>query len=349
MPTIHNRQQHAAILLSRQPLQPSGNSPWVKQVISAVRWLKKRDYILCSSVGMQTWELITAVAALEKVPLKIFTFDGHEPCNEAEVAYQFEMDTALFTLAELRSGESRSREEALSQRDERIVMSADILIPISIKPRGNMSRLMGSSRDKEILREFEIEHETREKPLAYRLTDDQLSEEIKAVGDSYITHWTRSYHRPWPDERLIDYYRAILASDKYPRNAFETLKRMAAARMIIASSRHMPRNEPTVSFSDLPPRELVPLMRWRARYSQMSFEPYGIGIKRERAPELGILPVHYYDRKIEDCPADVPYWLTQSSGERSDWRQEREYRYRGGFRLDTISPDDLILFCRSMD
>ena len=90
-------------------------------------------------------------------------------------------------------------------------------------------------------------------------------------------------------------------------------------------------------------------MRWRSRYSQMSFEPYGLGIRKQLAFQLGVMPVRYYDRKSEPLPGDVPIWLTQSIGEKSDWRQEREYRHLRDFQLDEIPDDDLILFCHARE
>ena len=59
----------ATILLSRQPLRPSGKAAWVKQSVAAVRWLKSQELVLHSSIGMQTWELLTSVASLEEIKL----------------------------------------------------------------------------------------------------------------------------------------------------------------------------------------------------------------------------------------------------------------------------------------
>ncbi|MCM2272625.1 MAG: hypothetical protein NDJ18_08750, partial [candidate division Zixibacteria bacterium] len=71
--------RRAAILLSRQPLRPCGATPWVRNTVAAVRSLKERDLRICGSVGMQTWELITASAALEAVPLRCYLLTSNQP------------------------------------------------------------------------------------------------------------------------------------------------------------------------------------------------------------------------------------------------------------------------------
>ena len=62
----------AAILLSRQPLRPTAKSGWVQQTIKAVQWIKESNCTLCTSVGMQTWELIAALATVQRLPQRVF-------------------------------------------------------------------------------------------------------------------------------------------------------------------------------------------------------------------------------------------------------------------------------------
>jgi hypothetical protein len=109
----------------------------------------------------------------------------------------------------------------------------------------------------------------------------------------------------------------------------------------------MPGNVPVVSLSDLSPVEVIPLMRWRARYRQMSFEPYGIGIERQVALEHGICPVRYYDRENGELPAAENIWLSQSAGTKGNWTAEREYRHRGDFNLGAIPRNKLLLLCHT--
>jgi hypothetical protein len=135
----------------------------------------------------------------------------------------------------------------------------------------------------------------------------------------------------------------MLSSNTWPREALATLKRIIQSGKILASSRHMPGKVPTVSFSSLTPLEVIPLIRWRARYAEMSFEPYGIGIERTTALESGVRPVIY---GANADTADCENWLCQSPGNITDWRNEKEYRCLGDFQLDALPSDKLTLFCR---
>ena len=91
---------------------------------------------------------------------------------------------------------------------------------------------------------------------------------------------------------------------------------------------------------------MIPLMRYRARYQQMSFEPYGIGIKRNIAEQLGIIPVTYYDRSGKFCHSEDPPWCYQSHGTQAAWTVEDEYRCEGHLDLSRIDKSDLIVFTR---
>ncbi len=60
-----------------------------------------------------------------------------------------------------------------------------------------------------------------------------------------------------------------------------------------------------------------------------------------------MLPVRYFNKGKISALADCPEWLTQSVGEKSDWRQEKEYRHLGDFTFAEISSDDLVIFCHT--
>ncbi|MCK4373018.1 MAG: hypothetical protein KAW61_07715 [candidate division Zixibacteria bacterium] len=348
-------QRSAAILLSRQPLRPSGADAWVKQTRNAILWVKANSLALHSSIGMQTWELITALTSSEGIPLKLLipapTEEEYREMRRVALK-QFHLDEENVTFRALLpdEGEVYDKHKFMQERDRLIVRNADVLLPLSIRPDGQMSGLLAEGREegKPIIGSWKVEYETREESLGYSIRDEHLTDEIRRCGDEYLIHWTRGSNGPWPTEDAIDYYQAIARSKSYPRSGFDTLCSIVGKRRIVASSRNMPEHTPTVSFSCLPPRELAGLITWRARRRLMSFEPYGIGLEREYASKLGIQPVRYYNRD-SDRPSDVPVWLTQSSGVKSDWRQEREYRYKGDFDFSVIPKDRLICFTRTRD
>lgn len=342
-----------ALLLSRQPLCPSGSSAWVKQVSRALDWVMAEQLILCSSTGTPTWDLITAAASLRRIPMRLLipaTIAGLAAC-ESEILRQFDPERSRTQVSIVAGPRPRaSAASRMTLRDRTIIQTADLLLPISVSPEGNMTRLLAQAEadGKPVHRDFEIPYSSRSESMAYRLSPDGLNPDLEAIAGQYLIHWTRAPHGRWPDEREIDYYRAVVQSTTYPRSAFATLHHIIATGRIRASARHMPSNEPCVSFSASSPVELLPLMRWRARYRQMSFEPYGIGIRKDAARIAGIEPVIYTESHAPSQPVGEP-WLRQSSGEITDWRQEKEHRFRGDLSLSQFSPQDLNLFCRTND
>ncbi|MEW6051925.1 MAG: hypothetical protein AB1644_12805 [Candidatus Zixiibacteriota bacterium] len=345
-------ERNVAILLSRQPLCPTGNSPWVRQSALAVRWVKENSYRLVSSADMQTWELLTTLGSIHQVPLRLI-IDGHNTdvnSLSTSVISRFDLQSDLTVLDVLCDVNTpRAKALRMNNRDKAVVDAADLIVPISISPDGDMAKLLekAAALGKEVCRDFEVPYSFRENPIAYRISPDELNPTVRSIADRYVTHWTRCCHTHWPDERPFDYYRDIANSEEYPRSAIETLKHIVVTGFIRGSTRHMPANLPCVSFSNAPPEELLPLMRWRARYRQMSFEPYGVGIRRDVALRAGIEPVQYVERVERKSGADTKLWLQQTRGRKTDWRREKEYRHRGDFTLKQIAPDDLILFCRT--
>lgn len=342
----------AAILLSRQPLRPGGRTAWVRESLQAMLRLQTDGFSVITSTGMQTWELLMALAAREGVMQKVvLPISDTEAVGQARLfaERQFDLRPELVEFVGVTPhGQPDGRVDLMHVRDMAAVSEADLLLPVSVRPGGSMSRLLeqAGSAGKPILREFQVEYAGRKARLGYRIKDDQLSREIAAIGEQYLTHWTRAPNSAWPTERLQDYFLAVAESGEYPRSAAATLQNIVLTGTIVASPRNMPDGTPTVSFSSLPPRELTPLIRWRARHSHMSFEPYGVGIDKDAALSASIRPVRYYSLGDRRSPPQGEHWLRQSAGERSDWRREKEYRFRGDFDLSRIARDKLLLFCR---
>lgn len=340
----------AALLISRQALRPDGATPWVRACVEAVDWLKSKQYGIVSSTGMQTWELVTALAAQEKLPLRLFVPVGAERemiVARATYTLHFGLEREWVEFVPVIGGEDRVR--SMARRDAAVVETSDLLMPISVRPDGGMTELLkaAESNGRTVERKFEVPYDTGHEPLKMEITADAVSEELKDFEDDYLIHWTRAANHAWPDERLMEYYGDVVRSKSWARSGFLTLRRILDSGRLIASSRHMPARIATVSFSGLRPIEVLPLMKWRARYSQMTFEPYGIGITRELASRLGIRAVKYYDRHNTLSMDPNQVWLWQSRGTVSDWTAEREFRCRGDLILRGIAEDAVVLFCHT--
>ena len=341
--------KYAAILLSRQPLRPTGLTPWVRQSVMAARWIKDNGMGLVSSTGMQTWELLTALASDLKIPLRlvIAAMSEEEFLRECDLATaEFNLDPALTEFTPCPFDEAYPK-SSLSWRDDFVVKLADTLIPVSCRPSGSMAiRLAEAERSgRQIHPEFAVTYSEKRTALKYDLSNQSLNTDLDSLDGKYLIHWTRGASSAWPKESRIGFYRDLLQSVQWPRAALDTLIHIMRSKTILSSGRHMPGLIPTVSFSALAPREVVPLMRWRARYSEMSFEPYGIGIECSVGREIGVREVIYYDAaRNRSIPCD-DIWLIQSRGKITDWTAEREYRCLGDLSLREVPRESLALFC----
>jgi len=340
------------ILLSRQPLRPSGKTAWVKQSVAAVRWLKNRGLVLHSSVGMQTWELLTSVASLEgiKQTLSVPAASGYEFERLTESAIdQFELNPGRVDFIPVfREEKNTTKEELWLRRDKRLLEAADVLLPISLRKGGHMDSLLQwlCRQGKSVENRFRVDYEKRVQPLAYRLKAEQLDPKLQQLEDQYLIHWTRAANSAWPTEKLIYYYKAVIESESHPRSAFSTLINIILTEKIVATPKNMPAGIPTVSFSGLAPADIVPLVTWRSRFRQMSFEPYGIGIEKQYAMGKGVCPVQYYHKDC-DRTHNSEQWLWQYVGKKADWRAEQEYRYKGDFDLSCFPSNRLLALCHT--
>lgn len=305
---------------------------------------------------MSTWDLLTSLGSIHRLRLNIF-LPCRDPANFSSLvqrtAQQFDLSSGLVEFIPVESDIETKRDRDLwKARDRMVIRSAEILVPISVRSCGQLQAMI----DREIIEgrnvnaEFEVPYNAKRDRLAYRVDQNDVNPGLGRLGAEYLVHWTRTSNGPWPGERLIDYYRAVISSDRYPRSARDALLNIVTGGMIRATSKHMPGNAATVSFSGRRPSDMLELIRWRLRYREMSFEPYGIGIERKTALDMGVRPVVYYDKEDDlsgNAPEPRPDWTTQSRGVKTDWRAEDEYRFPGDFHLNSLDKSRLVLFCRT--
>ena len=339
-------QKYCSILLSRQALHPCKSSPWVSQTIKAIKWIKDKNYALITSIGQNTWELSLFLAQREKINLCIYIpvkKKSDFEIQKQEIIIQFQLNSSNTIFKPVYSNESS---KLLYKRDEAVIFNSNIVIPVSIRKKGHMEALINKKQKihpEVLVEEFKINYCKNKKAIAYRLNEDDISQDIFQLKHKYLIHWTRTSNGSWPTELKSHYYNSIIENNTYPRNALNTLENILQLSLIKASVRHMPKKIPTVSFSSLTPDKATNLMRWRARYRQMSFEPYGIGLEQNYAKNIGIQKVKYYQPPKK--PDKLATWLYQSKGTKSDWQLENEYRHLGDLKLSNIPSDKLIIFC----
>jgi len=316
----------------------------------AVRWLRKTKAVLYTSVGIQTYEFLVFLALKEKIRQKVvLPVAAGASFNRLrkQVREQFQTSDQLVTFIPATERYDGAPGKLPVVRDRYIISCAGTLFPIAVRAGGNMDKLI-AQREAEgirVNRQFQTVYQKRHIPMAYHLDEKALLSKMSELDEPYLIHWTRAVNGPWPTEKRIDYYRAIAQADVYPRSAFDTLKNILTQKLIYGSSKHKAGKIASVSFSSLVPCDMLPLMRWRSRYKQMYFEPYGIGVKKGDGLHCGIRPVHYYRGKT--APANIEPWLLQSVGRKGDWFKEQEFRFQGDFDMSGLPLEKMICFCHT--
>jgi hypothetical protein len=339
----------AAILNSRQSKRLSLADEWVRSTSAAVKHLVESGYVIATSIGMSTWELLVHLvnvyggSQLLVIPGRLKKTVSQ---RAAEIAHDFRLDPAR--IGYMMSGDAASgkggRKSAWAHRDDIVIELADILVPVSIRPEGNLGRKIeaASRAGKDLNTPFSVKYRPGAERVSYSLAREDLNPELVNMPWPYLTHWTRSSHLPYPGETRFEYYRDILSHSHFPRSAPDTLRRIVTERKIRASRRFIRGGHKVVSFTGLHPCSAVSLMRWRRRYVYYNFEPYGIAISTEAAENLGIRQVTYGTPELYDTlPASDRPFYQNVGGPTADWKPESEWRHPGDLALGDI-PDDRI-------
>lgn len=343
---IKNRKK-VVILNSRQPSGVTGSCEWVKNTIEAVSWVRDQGDVLIMSVGIKTWEISLFSALEQSVPMIVLVPVSSEQTFDSLRNYyctQFRIDPAKTAFLPIEGNQNELDDQ--KNRDMVAVEMANLIVPVSVRKNGFLDQLISTTKPGSCCLDFRTPYQskcyTMKSSYEKMVVHDQIHENWLS---DYLYHWTRSTWKPWPDELLVDYYRDIVHSVEYPRTALKTMEHILESQIIIGSDRHMPGKQRCVSFTGETPDQFLPLMRWRSRYKEMSFEPYGIGIRKSVALERGVKNVKYIESTSK--MNDEDRWLTQSLGKKGDWRLENEYRCRETFSLVDIDKNDLVIVCQT--
>lgn len=310
--------------------------------------------MILTSTGMHSWDILTCLASKRGFRVKMFLRRRVDQSESSLIEYysrEYNLDKTTTEWSFIDTSPGREGNLLFQAgRDKGIVKMADIIFPVSIRPDGNLQDILtwAANEGKDIRQEYMVEWNPRKFNLNDSYSTVNIDRNIDELLQYYIIHWTRTTHLPWPGESAFNYCDAIVSSkDNYARSALATLGRIWDEKKLRASSRHMRKGIRAVSLSSLMPSQAVKLMRWRARYREMTFEPYGVAIKKSAAKKANIRKVIYGNPEmIRYLPPDEqPYF--QSLGAIGDWRQEKEYRHIGDLSLAQIDDSDmaLIVWC----
>lgn len=332
-----------AILNSRQSKTPVGGDPWVRSTQAACEYAAGQEWIVVSSVGMNTWELATWATARCGGTLElVLPAQGDRELGEYRETVTGDFGIASerirwHTLPGMPYG--RGGKSWWGPRDRCVTERADVLLPISVRPGGQLAQLIEEKRDGQTVdRRFAVPYE----PVAHHLRDPvdfaRLSEAVRNWEGNFVIHWTRACHGPWPGETRAQFYAdAVGSGDRYCRSGLDTLKQIVTEQKIRASAWRIAGARPMVALTALTPVESIPLMRWRSRWARWSFEPYGIAISRRWAREQGLKPVKYVtESEWKSLTGSEKPFCHRVGRNAGAWPAEREWRLEGNLELSSI-------------
>jgi len=330
----------AVILNSRQGLRPCGSEPWIRSTVRAVQYASQQSLTLSVSVGTKPWELALFLAGCDRIPIKLYYPAGFDDSSLQNLIQQYKITDSGIDFIPVESGKSGEKSrEFQKNRDQAIINDADILIPVSIKTGGNLDRLLIDSvkNGKSNVGDFRVPYLSSKADAKIEIARNRINPVLDSIFDNHLIHWTRTSNYRWPDETAADYYcDIVLSGNKYPRSALETLCNILSKKWLYASSRHYRKGYSAVAFSEMKPSQAALLMKWRARYREMTFEPYGIAIPIDIAEKTGLRRVIYGEAEVYHLlkPSDRPYF--QTVGQKGFWLPEREWRCLGDLDLSSI-------------
>lgn len=337
-------------------MQPTGADDWVRRTVEAVEFVSHHNWMLLTSVGMPTWDIVTTLGVMANLPMIICApvplgLDDKVVMGSWRDQFGWNDEIVFPAPVIMVQGGPKATEMACSLRDHALIYEADVILPVSLRRGGNLQTMLIESKrpSARVDDRFAIPYTRSPKSVGYTIERHTLNPDLNKFENSWLIHWTRASNTAWPTERLCDFYHDIINTNDYPRSAYHTLRNILARKRIIASGRHMPSGEPCVSLSSLSPEQAVDLMRWRSRYRQMSFEPYGVAVPRELSERLNIAPVAYYDGRLPKDVSEADRWRWQSAGKIGDWTAEHEFRHRGDIDLSQIAKESLRVITRTQN
>ena len=335
-----------AVINSRQSKFPLGVDAWVKETEAAVAGLARRGLTIVTSLGMNTWELVLALAGKYGlnclVVLPATGADLDSAADNVRRRFRLGSETSGFLFYE--AGHGAGGKTFWPRRDELIADTADLLFPVCVRPGGNLDRLM-AGRTGKVCPDFAVPYEKSRRPRP-RYDASRINPGL--IGSEILIHFTRSIPGPWPRESDFAYYMALLDSKReYCHSAPKTLANILESGVVYASGHHIRDAYRVVAFTRWPPEDVAGMFRYRPRLVNPYFEPFGIGIDLRAAGNLGIRPVQYgLPQGFKLLPGDQkPYFQHRGGGGR--WMNEREWRHIGDFQLESLQVESAMVLVPS--
>lgn len=328
----------ALILNSAHSKYPCGNDPWVQATMRAVDALAAGDVTLLASTEPIMWDFAAWYGGTAGMNMKLLLPKSEKNNGGEHDAAPLKslgipqncLDILFFDTTANLSGKDIWRE-----RDRVAIHSADVICPISIRPGGRLETLLASGGyTADFWQEFRVPWEETDTTHRLPAYDFAGKRPRPFPSGEWLIHWTRASQGQWPGEPMHRFFSDMLAApDRYVRSASDTLARILTEQRLRGSSWMQHGDTPVVSLTSLDPSGAFPLMRWRKRFVRYNFEPYGIAINRDIAVAHGAREVTYVDSPGAASGDPV---FHHASGEKTDWRDEQEWRIPGDLDLSAL-------------
>ncbi|MEW6620380.1 MAG: hypothetical protein AB1422_13770 [bacterium] len=372
----------AAVLNSHKLRAVTPTTRWLKVTIKLTQQVIAKKLTIVSSLGILTYEIVTFIAKQFHSPV-IIVLDEYLPgvlTPDLQKAFydkfsnMFGLEKTLFISPFLPEITLPSRKERLVTRDYWVVALAEYLFVAEACAQGNIQRLVAKSFSEKkkvtVFRPTRFDQNTKgnqnlllsgaeslevgsviDTPLQTvevgSVTDTPLHTiELDMVKlDEYLFHYTRACPGPWPGQSLSAYIQSLIAGESDAgHTAFDTLCRILKEKLIRASNRLIRGKTPVTSFTACLPNELIKIRKWNPALIRWTFEPYGIGIRRNILKKMAIKPVIYApESKFKKLPATERFRFQLHHLSKSDWTSEKEWRIPGDVLLNQISPEDMVI------
>jgi hypothetical protein len=331
------------LLNSAHGKYPISSEGWIQAVVRAVTHFSHESAEIICSTEPSPWDIVTYLAGISGMEIRLIVKNGDDQKGQkifTSILEDFALNPQkvkpLFLPADDVNQNSHPK-DSWPQRDRLALRLADIVYPVSIRPGGRLVAMMNEESFRKKLRDdFRIPWTPEGFIPRYSLSGRPWKSLPKG---EWFVHWTRTCPGKWPGEKSHEFYHDLLNNGaSYVRNATETLFRIIREQKIRGSNWKTPGNVFLSAFTALDPGNALELMYWRKRYGRYSFEPYGIGIKRNVLIDMGIQRV-CYSFGNDKIAGDLVF--THAAGDQGHWVFEKEWRIPGDVRLDNISRDDI--------
>ena len=377
----------AMLLNSRPERKVRPDSPWLKKTVKLTKDAIARKWTLVSGYGPIPYLVVSWLA---KGSGLIVVCDGPLPFMgpadiqekfETEFSEIFDMENTLF-LSGFSPGILPKPKLRWMIRDEMAGAIAEILLPCSVRPKGNMSRILESAkcRGKTIIDESEntcnpcrcskdclapglkkdFQRVSVIAPVIHNDMGSDNSSVVKAQWseDSFVSevrlrnsvdgmliHYTRACSGPWPGQSWAAYLSDLICNNPgAAHDAVDTLIRIVIEKKIRATGTWTRGSTPVVSFTEAEPELFGSIQKWRRGLMRHTFEPYGIAFSKKALLDKGLKKVIYgSDADFKTVPRDSKAFFQLSSSSCNDWTTEKEWRVLGDLDFERMNPSDWLV------